>query len=518
MKGLTSMMDTRKRRAAVFLFFLLALGALLLFSRQTEKETYMGVEILTEEEQAQLGAYVYQDLSWDLQYNGQRAAVDLDSDTVYIAQDIREGTKPEDLQGTLSTLGPALRLSFAPDEAFKDLASAVAAGHTFKLNVSYAAGKYMQYDLVFTTLPVLRLEGEVIGKNEKGKDICQGTMCLWTPWDPDVNSYSVKTSNLQWHVRGGFSATLLKTPFKLDLKKKTGTGKNLSLAGLGADDDWILNPMNLDDTKLKEKLFMGLWNQRADQVSWNEKMSDGEYVEVIIDQEYWGLFQLQRRIDRKFLNLGAEDILLKSGPELEAPNVQTAYEIVHSGLPEEQTYAVVQGYFDEEDGELLNLDNFLDVNLFFQSASAVDNKIKNIFFLRRKEEGGYRMSLLPWDTDMSWGTVWKAEAGGFAYDFEASRQNEALRIEYEWMEEFHPDLDQQMARRWLQLRENLLTMETVTAILEQEQSVLDASGALLRDQAQWGLFYQGEDSRENLCRSIEARLAWVDDYYSQFLQ
>lgn len=518
MKGRTSMVDTRKRRGAVFLFFLLAFGAMLFFSKMTEETTCMGVPFLSEKQQAELGEYVYQDFSRELQYNGQRAAVDLTTSTVYIAQDIQQGTKAEDLLGSLRTFSPSLRLSFAPDEASDDLAAAVESGHIFKLNVAYGSHKYMQYNLVFTTLPVLRIDGEVIGKNEKGKDICQGQMCLWTPMDPDTNTYSVKTSNLQWHVRGGWSSTLLKTPFKLDLKKKTGTNQNVSMVGLGADDDWILNPMNLDDTKLKEKLFMGLWNQRAEQVDWNESMSAGEYVEVVIDQEYWGLFQLQRRIDGKLLDLGAKDILLKSGPDLDAPTIQTAYEIVHTTLTEEQTYEVVQRFYEEQDPDILNMDNFLDVNLFFQCASAVDNKIKNIFFLLEEDGGDYQMFMLPWDTDMSWGTVWKAEAGGFAYDFETSRQNNALRLEYEWMQEFHPDLDQQMAKRWFELREDLLTMETMTAILEQEQAVLDASGAQRRDTDRWGLYYEGEDSLENLYKSIEARLAWVDEYYSQYLQ
>lgn len=512
------MVDTRKRRIAVFLFFLLAFGAMLLFSGETEKALCMKVPVLTEEEQAGLGEYVYQDLSRELQYNGQRAAVDLTASTVYIAQDIQKGTKLEDLSGSLGTFAPSLQLSFAPDPAFDDLAAAVAQGHIFKLNVSHGHNKYMQYDLVFTTLPVLRLEGEMIGENEKGKDIIEGTMCLWTPWDPELKSNSVKTSNAQWYVRGGWSATLKKTPFKLELKKKTGTGKKLSFAGLGSDDDWIMNPMNLDDTKLKEKLFMGLWNQRVEQVDWNEKMSEGEYVEVVINQEYWGLYQLQRRIDRKFLNLGAEDVLLKRGMDLEAPTAESAYEIVYSGLPQEQTYALVQDFFNEKDADILNMDNFLDVNLFFQCASAVDNKIKNMFFLMEKGDDGYQMSLLPWDTDMSWGTVWKAEAGGFVYDFEMSRQNIALRIEYEWMQKYHPDLDRQMAKRWLELREDLLTMETMTEILEADQLVLDASGAQKRDTDQWGLYYKGEDSLENLYRSIEARLAFVDEYYSQYLQ
>ena len=517
MKGWASMIDTRKRRTAVFLFFLLMLLAVLLFCRQAEKPMCMDVPILTEAEQAQLGRLADRDLSWDLLYNGQRAAVDLPSSTVYIAQDIRKDTKAETLLGSLRTASASLRLSFAPDEAFGDLAAAVEKGHAFTLNVEYGSDKYTQYQVVFTTLPVLRIDGEAIGKNEKGKDICQGEMCLWTPLDPESGRYSVKNSPAQWHVRGGWSSTLKKTPFKLDLQKASGANRNLSLVGLGADDDWILNPMNLDDTKLKEKLFGTLWNQRAEEAPWNEKMSVGEYVEVVINGEYWGLFQLQRRVDGKLLQLNTEDILLKSIGTLNPTTPQDGYEIIASGLSAEQTYGLVEDFFYGTDGELLNMDNFLDVNLFLQCASAVDNKIKNIFFLLQKEEEGYQMSLLPWDTDMSWGTVWKAEAGGFAYDFEASRQNEALRIEYEWMQEFHPDLDRQMARRWFELREELLTLENMTEILEQEQLVLEASGAQQRDQDRWGLYYEGEDSTENLYRILKERLTWLDEEYSGYL-
>lgn len=514
MKGWRSM---RKRRTAVFLFFLLALGLTLLFCKQTERNACLDVPILSEAEQAQLGRYVEKDLSWELQYNGQRAAVDLPTSTVYIAQNIQPGTKPEELLGSLRTASPSIRLSFGPDEAFEDLAAAVEAGHRFKLNAQYGTDKYTQYDVVFTTLPVLRIDGEAIAKNEKGKDICDGDMCLWNPGDPETGRYSVQKSRLQWHVRGGWSATLLKTPFKLDLKDKNGENKNLSLAGLGADDDWILNPMNLDDTKLKEKLFMGLWNRRAEAVSWNEKMSDGEYVEVVINQEYWGLFQLQRRVDEKLLQLNAEDILLKSGPDLRAETPQDAYEIVYSPLPEEETYDLVTDFFYGRDEDLLNPDNFLDVNLFFQWASAKDNIQKNIFYCLKKEDARYQMYLLPWDTDMAWGTVWDDENGGFVYDFAASQQLVTLRQEYAWMKQFHPDLDQQMARRWTQLRENLLTMESMTAIVEQEQSLLDASGAQRRDQERWGLCFQGEDSLENLYKSMEARLNWVDAYYGSYL-
>ena len=516
MKGLMRM---RKLRTAFFLFFLLALAAAVLLCIRAEETSCMDVPILSERQQEELGRYVKRDFSWDLQVNGQQAAVDVPSSTIYIAQNIQPGTKPEDLLGTLRINSASVQLSFAPDEAFADLAAAVEKGHAFKLNARYGSDKYMQYNLVFTTLPVLRIDGEAIGKNEKGKDICQGSMCLWTPLDPETGRYSVKESHALWNVRGGWSATLDKTPFKLSLKNQSGANKDLSLLGLGADDDWILNPMNLDDTKLKEKLFSGLWNQRAEQVDWNEKMSRGEYVEVVINQQYWGLFQLQRRVDDKFLELDADAVLLKGYGLRGVLTAEEAYEIVHSNLTEADTYSLVQAFFAGTDRDILDMENFLDANLFIQWGSASDNLLyRNMYYLLKQTEKGYQMHLLPWDTDMSWGTVWDNENGGFVYDFETSSQQITLRQEYAWMQQYHPELDRKMAERWFELRETLLTMENITEILEQEQQVLEVSGARQRDTARWGLYYEGADSPENLYRSIEARLAWAEDYYYEYLQ
>ena len=217
----------------------------------------------------------------------------------------------------------------------------------------------------------------------------------------------------------------------------------------------------------------------------------------------------------EILGLDREDVLLKGGG-WDAETTQVAYEIVHSSLPQEETYGLMEGFFQKEDPDMVNLDNFLDVNLFLQAATALDNlNHANMFYLLKNGEAGYQLQLLPWDTDMSWGTLWRGT--GFVYDFEESRQRTALRREYDWMREAYPDLDRQMAERWLQLRGSLLTMESVTAILEAGQDVLDASGSQVRDQARWGLYYQGEDSLENLYRMVEARFAWVDAYYSQFL-
>ena len=57
----------------------------------------------------------------------------------------------------------------------------------------------------------------------------------------------------------------------------------MDFLGLEADDDWILNSLVIDDTRLREKTVMDLWNNGAANEEYNYKMSTGKYVELIND-------------------------------------------------------------------------------------------------------------------------------------------------------------------------------------------------------------------------------------------
>jgi len=506
------MFNSKKIRLAAFLAFLLLFALGLGFCLYLDGRVCMGVRILTEKQQADIQEYIYLDLSCALVYNDQPAAVDVDASTIYIPQNIQPGTEIKDLQGKLNIADSGYQLSFAPDEAFSDLASAVAEGHAFKLNIMDNVYRCMQYRVVFTTLPVLRMDGAVTHQNEAGRDVMDGTLCLWTPEDPDTGRYSVKSSHVQWHVRGYTAATLDKLSWKLTLKKENGDNRNLSFGGLGADDDWILNAMRFDDTKLKEKLFMDLWNTRADAVCWNDKMSSGTYVEVIQNHSYAGVYLLQRRIDRKYCNLPETDILLKSRNVLSPGSMQEAYEIVHSPLGEEETLKPMEGVFTGTDYSMLRMDNFLDTDLFVLYGSAIDNAgFKNIFYHLQNQGDTYQLSLIPWDTDMSWGVTF---TNGFTYDYAKSMSQMIHRQEYYTLLREHPELDALLASRWKELRQSVFAEDHILGILKKNQAQLEQSGALHRENKYWGSVFE-DDTQENLSQFLLERLALLDTYYAQ---
>ena len=500
---------------------LVCLGAATAYFTWVEDHSSMGVRILSQEQRDAYTQYQYEDLSRFLEFNGEPAAIDVASSTIYLSQDIVAGTQITDLPGSLAVTRGDYTLRFAPDERFTDLASAVEDGYRFSLLATRDAQTYMEYKVVFTTLPVMRLDGYYSHMNKEERDVMLGDVCLWAANDPATGRYSVKTSTTEWHVRGGTTASRDKKPWKLALEKQHRQNNNVDFLGMGADDDWILNAMFIDETRMKEHLFMQLWNAWAERAPWNHRMSTGQYVELVRNQSYEGIYLLQRRIDDKYLQLSQEDSYLKGGASFAPESLEEAYEIQKSPLSEEDTFALMRGFFTGEDASILDLDNFLDVNLFLQYGAAVDNSAyKNMFYLLEKENEGYRLSLLPWDTDMSWGVVWinYENTGGYFYDYDVSMAKDATRQEYAAVKRQFPELDTMMAQRWQLLRKYVLTEEFILSLVDQMSAQLRRSGVMHREWERWDPYLGGEDTEQMLRQFLVERLQVMDAQFEAILR
>lgn len=466
-----------------------------------EQITCMDVPVLTSEDQIICRSLSNVDLSECFFFKGEPAAVDRESRTIYISQSVSQNTRYQDLEGNLTLAYKNFHLYFTPDSYFSNLQTAIADGHRFQLLAVSPDGEYMEYFVVFTSFPVINM---VSPPSENGWNF-SGNFYLWAPNDPEQLRYNVKTSTAAWHIRGGATTSMPKKSWKLTL---TSQGKNsgLSLLGLGKDDDWILNGLSLDDTALKEKLFMHLWNQMVTETSYNHPMSIGEYVEVVINQDYQGIYLIQRRIDGRYLDLPSNSILIKGMKTNKLEQVHDNYEIVNSPLAHEDTYSLLEDMWNG-DCTMFNIDNFVDINLFFHFASAMDNtKFKNILYALEDNA----VTLIPWDTDMSFGVIW---TNTFVYDYNKSLNHIARRMEFEQMQVLHPDLDSRMSQRWKQLRQGVLSEENIISQLAQLESLLAANGMPKRDLQRWGSYYGGEDRTENIYRYIKEKLVLMDEYY-----
>lgn len=264
----------------------------------------------------------------------------------------------------------------------------------------------------------------------------------------------------------------------------------------------------MDDTFVKEKMVQTLWSQLISKTDYNYKMSQGEYVELFINGAYQGIYLLQRRIDAKYLELDKEkDVLLKGINTWEAASIQDAYEIISTPLEYEESYEMLKQTMAFEDGNTTNTSNFIDVSLLLQFISGIDNYgYKNTFYVLKDKKDSYELYFVPWDTDLSLGVTW-------GYDYEESMNEIIERYELPAMKRNVDVLDVKFAQRWKELRQGIYSEENVLRLYKELTEQLSNSGAIERDEEQWGLHHEGEDNWENLECFIKERLLFLDEYY-----
>lgn len=487
-------------RAAVLLLILTAIAWMTL----REPETVLGVELISIEEAAAYTNNINQNMDVPLRYNKETACVDVSTSTIYLSQNIREGTTPYELAGSLELEMEEGALYFVQEEAFDHFSQSVAQGHCFTLLVINESGQCRQYNVVFTTLPIIMMTAD--GANEEN---ITGVVRLWDPYDEKTGGISAVSTRAEWHIRGYSSLSYAKKSWKLSLKNDSGEKRNIDLLGLGADDDWILNSMNMDDARIKDKLAMDIWNSIAATKENDYPASTGEYVELFLNGEYRGVYLLQRRIDRKYLGL-SDEILFKGSNNWVPNTAMEAYEIIYSTMNYASTYELMTDLWT--DASRLDLDSFLDINILLQLGCMPDNAgNKNMYYLVRQIEGEYRIVMIPWDMDMSFAIVWDDR---FVYDYDGSLNDSIRRQEYDDVQVLYPDLDERVAERWFELRKGALSWDALSSILYEAENALVNSGAYERDADLWPAHYEGLDSHDSLERWLWERLQWCDEYYS----
>lgn len=255
-----------------------------------------------------------------------------------------------------------------------------------------------------------------------------------------------------------------------------------------------------------------VWNGIAEHASWDYPMSTCEYVELVVNNSYCGLYLLQRRVDKKYLALSDSDILLKGMAMAEQTAFADAYAIKYSPLSDAETASLMEGVCIQQDLTSIDLQNFVDISILLQLGSAADNQsYTNMYYCLKKDGASYRLTMIPWDTDLTFGVTWLTDRNG--YDYDVSLNQTVKRREYDQMAILHPELAEKLSQRWYQLRQDVLSTQNLLDILETQIGQLNGSGAYARDQATWEPSHGGLDTQESVLRFVQERLTLLDAYY-----
>lgn len=495
------------KRIFLFSISLILLIVSSVYFLHLENSACLGVKTVDIENVTDGKTYSYFDYSKDIYFEGEPAAIDVEHSVIYIPQRIDSSIKKKNLQGVISLKNYNCDLFIANDDNFDDLVKSTSNGYKYKLYVVNKENGYMIYDIIFTTLPVLKIDGSFV---ENSEEVMSGSICLWPSNSSEDDHYVVETSNAEWRVRGDTTKILDKKSFKLNLKNKKGENRNIDLLGLGSDDDWMLNAMRVDDSKIREMLFMRLWNEMCETTDYNYPMSNAKYVELVVNDEYRGLYLLQNRVDKKYLKLDDEDVILKGKRYYGDYNSKYVYTIKYSPLSEEETYKLIDTRWNNDE-VYTDERNIIDLTIFLQLSTAIDNTTyMNMYYIFENIEDDYRHVLIPWDTDLTFGINWD---GTYKNDYEVCLTRDLQREEIIELIKKNPDIERQICLRWKELNSGLLSEENIVSNILELNDEIKNSGAYTREFERWNFFCGDDDPQGNMIDFVDKRIDWMNERY-----
>ena len=358
-------------------------------------------------------------------------------------------------------------------------------------------------------LPVLEIstdDGELPGDED-----ASGALRAYEPG----GACAVETA-IQIRLRGNTSRRFPKKSYRLQLVDDAGQKRDLSLCGLRSDDDWILNPLYADTSKLREALSYWLWEQ-VNSCGQPAASSGLAYAEVVLNGEYWGLYAVQERVDRKQVGADRQRGILYKVTANDRPTARAlldagdadacrGIELDFAGAQVGAPWAPASDYMALLDGKApsgsarLSRENAVDYALWSMLTQARDNHFKNMFIHCAPEGGGYTLYRIPWDLNHTLGDQWAGDSPGtnwVEYEIGDLALDDAARA---LLDAGDDGFRAELRVRWAELRAGPITEEN---ILGHARALFEALyPAILRDTGRWPRCGMGEGSAANI-RDIE---------------
>ena len=435
------------------------------------------------------------------------------------------------------------------DEYWNDMETAIRESHVFHFLIT-DGNRGTKCNIVFTGLPMAFIRDV--------QQIDMITFAKFTLFDPFFTAdgdYQILKTFMHYEHRGKTSRLFPKMGLNIELCNLDKEKEKHSLLGMREDDDWKLNALYSDESKIREKTCLELWNEIARLTP--EPYDQGsrmEYLEVIMNWEYQGVYGLQEPIDYKQTSLDKEkDILYKTvlqpyekkeendGSDMDGVPSYYGIEIktFHRWPTDElwnpaMAYVEDFGILDDEVHKPIfeftkadkyiknhfNMDNFLSFELFIQMIYGKDNLYKNQYWaVERENSEEYCMWKIPWDLNYSFGDVYSLANDKFTV-FDENSSRDILRyslITEEFVKIDHMEYAQLVNEKWQELRTCIFSEENIKGHFNSNYMELLNSGAYLRDSANWSDEEKIPDITY-IMTWIDNKLDFLDSYYESLVE
>lgn len=441
----------------------------------------------------------------------------------------------------------------------------ITANKTYKIQITENSEVLSTETLVFTGLPIVQLYSD---GNYLSTVFSLGKIRVHEP-DKAENA-ELHKANLRY--RGASATGFDKKSFAIKLKDENGIDKtNVSFFGLREDNSWILDAMAVDRSRMRNRVATDIWNEFSSLPYHfaNENnivnATRGQYVEVFLDDQYWGLYCMTEKIDRKQLKLerynettkSVNGVLYKAvqwtysvmmgydpdrgpNPSLEIPvfdnntDYWEAYEVKYPDLGDGQNidwqplYDVVSFVAHSSNADfkasvenVMDMPVWIDYYLLMDLILATDNHGKNAYlYMYNKNSANKKMGIAPWDMDGVFGRRWGGTevAADQNYNTYIINNEHGEHYLYRRLRQMNAaDFDLATKARYNQLRNNHFKGENIIKRFTEYMDMFNKSGASVREKARWDgsnrVDIDFEEEMNYITTWVQTRVAYLDNQY-----
>ncbi len=388
-------------------------------------------------------------------------------------------------------------------------------------------GDASEVNLYFTAMPIVQIYGNF------GTEYTKASFRLNDPESQDAAI--LYPSKIRW--RGASTLYRNKKQYAVKLYDELGESTDASFFGMRDDNNWILDGLAIDKARMRNRVVTDLWNDFGHKPYYFEDEpkaltgTRGHFVEVLLNDEYVGIYCLTEKIDRKQMKLkkfndedGIRGLLYKADDWSYSVFMGHNYDSNHYPMTSPVAYDNASytwdgyeiKYPDVEDGdvgdwaELYNAVNFVATSTDEQFAAEVgeyfdlpvivdyyilmevilsaDNHGKNMFWGVYNRNKSKKMTPALWDLDSTCGRRWDASEVNWEQDyteyitkhehgdFNLFRRLKACNVD---------NFNETVRKRYKQLRSGELSTENLLARFYNYTEMFKHNGAAAREENRW---------------------------------
>ncbi len=453
----------------------------------------------------------------------------------------------------------------APGESFTF--TGVTAGKYYSFTAAKKDGskKYIKR-LTFTSLPVVNIYGSF------SNDYSDGYIQVM---EPDLG-YIPEVLNMKAKWRGGITNGSGKHKRNYHVKLQNELGKKLEkeFFGLRHDNSWILESCQVDMSRIRNRVLTDLWNDYSTPPYYIDKDdramtgTRGQFVELILNDEYRGIYCMTENMDRKQMKLKKIDeatdsteqvthgqlwkskdwtyaTLMGTSPDggyqpkyyLTDPNESSEmwdkYQVKYPDFEDygyktdwSTLYDAVDfvchsddDYFKEHFSEYFDMPVVIDYYILMETILSTDNHGKNMYFAVYDKQEDKKITLGVWDMDATCGQRWSDQY--YHQSFLGPEQDYAAFIQryehgdYNLFKRLRDtdtdDFNMRVRLRYRELRKDNLATDSILKRFSTYLNQFKKCGAAQREYNRWN----GDSDISGYDLNFDTEMEYITDWFTR---